>query len=158
MGGGVTESGTLGLGRRNGGSASVAGGVVDVEVASGSADAPDVEVASDDPVSVPLPPSPPHAVTPIATSRTEPNSTRIPPRVIGIGRLCRPGRFPARATRRAVVPWGQLAGADPVRRYVVVVDEPEMAGWSLAVRTNGSPPAVPSRLVQVVPPSVDACT
>ena len=37
-------------------------------------------------------------------------------------------------------------------------DDPEMAGLSLPSRTNGSPPTVPSRLVHVVPPSVEACT
>ena len=62
MGGGVTESGTLGLGRRNGGSASVVGGVLAVG-AFGSVGASVVEGASDEPVPVSFPSSPPHAVS-----------------------------------------------------------------------------------------------
>jgi len=44
--------------------------------------------------------------------------------------------------------------ADEIRLAALKAsDDPEIAGWLLPSRTKGSPPTVPSRAVQVVPPS-----
>jgi hypothetical protein len=128
-GGGVTDSGTGGFGLGNGSGTSGTGGVVEVDGRSGSAGVVDVdgcsgsagafavEGASDELVPLPVSWLPPHAAAPSVSSTAEPSSTRIrnPPRVTCIGRMCRPGRFPTRATRRAVVlaSWGRR---HPLRR------------------------------------------